>query len=142
MTVVSDQARGLIAAAENELLALSHRVHAHPELKFEEERSSAWVAGVLADHGLPIEMGVCDLPTAFVARVGDGPLHLSICAEYDALPAVGHACGHNIIAAAAVGAGLSARCLASPRMTRSAPAASPPPSRIARAFWTDRKSVV
>lgn len=65
------------------------------------------MAGLLSDHGLPVEMGVCDLSTAFLARVGDGPLHLSICAEYDALPAVGHACGHNVIAAAAVGAGLA-----------------------------------
>ncbi len=97
----------MVSAAETELLALSHRVHANPELKFEEERGAAWVAGVLADHGLPVELGAYELPTAFVSRVGSGPLHLSICAEYDALPAVGHACGHNIIAAAAVGAGLA-----------------------------------
>jgi amidohydrolase len=51
-------------------------------------------------------MGVCDLPTAFSARFGSGPLHIGICAEYDALPGIGHACGHNVIAAAAVGAGL------------------------------------
>ena len=51
--------------------------------------------------------GVGELPTAFVARAGSGPLHITICAEYDALPAVGHACGHNIIAASAVGAGLA-----------------------------------
>jgi amidohydrolase len=112
MAGVADRARSRITAVEHELVALSHRVHAHPELKFEESRSSAWVAGLLSDHGLPVEMGVCDLPTAFVARVGDGPLHLSICAEYDALPAVGHACGHNIIAAAAVGAGLALAPLA------------------------------
>jgi amidohydrolase len=53
-------------------------------------------------------MGVCDLPTAFVARAGSGPLHIAICAEYDCLPAIGHACGHNIIAAMAVGAGMAA----------------------------------
>lgn len=107
MTALADRARAAVSALETDLVELSHRVHAHPELKFAEVRSSAWVAGVLADHGLPVEMGVCDLPTAFAARVGSGPLHLSICAEYDALPAVGHACGHNIIAAAAVGAGLA-----------------------------------
>src|SRR5207248_4808513 len=81
--------------------------HGHPELKFEEEQSSAWTADVLGDAGLTVEMGVCDLPTAFVARAGDGPLHIAICAEYDALPGIGHACGHNIIAASAVGAGIA-----------------------------------
>lgn len=89
------------------LIGLSHRIHAHPELKFEEERSSAWTAGLLSDAGLSVDMGVCELPTAFACRFGDGPLHLAICAEYDALPAVGHACGHNIIAASAIGAALA-----------------------------------
>jgi amidohydrolase len=107
MTALTDRGRATISALEDDLVALSHRVHAHPELKFEEERSSAWVAGMLADHGLPVDVGICDLPTAFSCRVGSGPLHLSICAEYDALPAVGHACGHNIIAASAVGAALA-----------------------------------
>src|SRR5262249_32849466 len=51
------------------------------------------------------DIGICDLPTAFSCRVGSGPLHIAICAEYDALPGIGHACGHNIIAAMAVGAG-------------------------------------
>ena len=89
------------------LIGLSHRVHAHPELKFEETRSSAWTAGVLADAGLTVDAGICDLPTAFSCRIGTGSLHLAICAEYDALPGIGHACGHNIIAATAVGAGLA-----------------------------------
>src|SRR5205807_6380962 len=71
------------------------------------EQSRAWTAGVLDDAGMTVQTGICDLATAFSARVGDGPLHLAICAEYDALPAIGHACGHNIIAAMAVGAGLA-----------------------------------
>jgi amidohydrolase len=100
-------ARATIDARRDSLVALSHRIHAHPELKFEEEQSSAWTAGALAEAGLDVAMGVCDLPTAFVCTVGTGPLHLAICAEYDALPAIGHACGHNVIAAAAVGAGLA-----------------------------------
>jgi amidohydrolase len=89
------------------LVGRSPRIHDHPELKWEEERSSDWTAALLSDAGLPVEMGVCEMPTAFSCRFGSGPLHLAICAEYDALPAVGHACGHNIIAAAAVGAGLA-----------------------------------
>ena len=106
-TTARDAATGTVNAQHDALVDLSHRIHAHPELKFEEERSSAWTAGLLADGGLAVEQGVCDLPTAFVARAGNGPLHIAICAEYDALPGVGHACGHNIIAAGAVGAGLA-----------------------------------
>jgi amidohydrolase len=100
-------AQATIEAHGDSLVALSHRVHEHPELKFEETQSSAWTAGVLSDAGLPVDFGVYDLPTAFTCRVGNGPLHLAICAEYDALPGIGHACGHNIIAATAVGAGLA-----------------------------------
>ncbi|HEV2368263.1 MAG TPA: M20 family metallopeptidase [Acidimicrobiales bacterium] len=92
--------------ADNErLVGLSHLVHGHPELAFEEERSSAWVAEALSEDGLTVETGIADLPTAFVATAGSGPFVLGICAEYDALPGIGHACGHNVIAAAAVGAG-------------------------------------
>src|SRR5258705_13891959 len=91
-------ARTTIDRERDGLVALSHRIHAHPELKFEEEQSSAWTAGALADGGFPIETGICDLPTAVRARIGSGPLHIAICGEYDALPVIGHACGHNIIA--------------------------------------------
>jgi amidohydrolase len=105
-------ARITIDQERERLVALSHRIHAHPEVKFEEEQSSAWTAGALADAGLPVDFGICDLPTAFSSRVGNGPLHIAICAEYDALPIIGHACGHNIIAASAVGAALALAPLA------------------------------
>ena len=62
---------------------------------------------MLADAGMDVKLGICDLPTAFVARSGKGPLHIAICAEYDSLPGIGHACGHNIIAAMAAGAGIA-----------------------------------
>ena len=94
--------------AQDDLIALSHRIHAHPELGFEEEKACAWIAETLSNAGFDIETGICDLPTAFVARAGSGPLHITICAEYDCLPGIGHACGHNIIAASAVGAGIAA----------------------------------
>ncbi len=90
------------------LLALSHRIHAHPELGFEEERASTWLGEALADAGFAVERGCHDLPTAFLARTGSGPLHVAICAEYDCLPAIGHACGHNMIAAMSVGAAIAA----------------------------------
>src|SRR3954453_9829400 len=96
-----------VRKAGDSLIELSHTVHAHPELCFEEERSSAWAADALAGAGFAVESGVADLPTAFVATAGSGPLTIGICAEYDALPAIGHACGHNIICASAVGAGLA-----------------------------------
>lgn len=98
-------ARATIARDRDLLVDLSHRIHAHPELCFEEERAAAWTAEVLAGGGLDVAEHVGGLPTAFAARAGGGPLHLVICAEYDALPGIGHACGHNIIAAAAAGAG-------------------------------------
>lgn len=101
-------ARERFNAAQDELIALSHRIHAHPELGFEEEKSSAWLCDALDAAGFTVERGICDLPTAFRARAGSGPLHIGICAEYDALPDIGHACGHNVIAASAVGAAMAA----------------------------------
>jgi amidohydrolase len=99
-------------AVTNELVELSHRIHAHPELAFEEEKAAAWCAEMLEAAGLAVERGICDLPTAFSASAGSGPLTVAICAEYDALPGIGHACGHNVIAATAVGAGIALAPLA------------------------------
>ncbi len=101
-------ARERLEAYRDALVGLSRRIQAYPELGFEEERASAWIADELEAAGFAVERGICDLPTAFVARAGSGPLHLAICAEYDALPTIGHACGHNLIAAMAVGAGIAA----------------------------------
>src|SRR5438552_17133055 len=99
--------RECVTDATRELLALSHRIHAHPELGFEEERAAAWLGAALDDAGFAVERGICELPTAFRARVGSGPLHLAICAEYACLHAIGHACCHNIIAAGAAGSALA-----------------------------------
>jgi amidohydrolase len=101
-------ARERFESAREGLIALSHRIHAHPELGFEEEKSSTWLCESLADAGFSVDKGICDLPTAFRARAGSGPLHIGICAEYDSLPGIGHACGHNVIASSAVGAALAA----------------------------------
>ncbi len=101
-------ARSRFEAVRPAVIALSHRIHAHPELGFAEEHASTWLAEMLTDTGFTVDQGICDLPTAFVARAGSGPLHLAICAEYDCLPGIGHACGHNLIAAMAVGAGIAA----------------------------------
>jgi len=93
---------------EKTVLDLSHRIHARPELGFEEENASRWLADALDAAGFEVQRGVCDLPTAFAARAGHGPLHVAICAEYDSLPGIGHACGHNMIAAMAICAGIAA----------------------------------
>ncbi|MGW4720877.1 M20 family metallopeptidase [Nocardia sp. NPDC004260] len=105
---VDATARGdaAIRAASAELIALSHAIHEEPELAFEETRSVAKTIAPLAGRGFEIELGVAELPTAFRARYGSGALTVGICAEYDALPEIGHACGHNVIAASAVGAAL------------------------------------
>ena len=90
-----------------EMIDLSHRIHANPEVAFEEERACAWLSDTLANAGFDVQTGICDLPTAFLARAGEGPLHIGVCAEYDCLPGIGHACGHNIIAGMAAGAGIA-----------------------------------
>ncbi|MDQ1497840.1 MAG: hypothetical protein QOI86_1180 [Actinomycetota bacterium] len=100
-------ARAAFERVEGEMVALSHRIHAHPETKWEEERACAWLGEALDGYGFAVDSGLCDLPTAFQATAGSGPLHVVVCAEYDALPAIGHACGHNIIAATAVGTGVA-----------------------------------
>ena len=104
-TGAKEAARQTVAAALPDLIRLSHTIHQHPETSFEEERACAWTAESLTGAGFAVTPGVAGLPTAFSAEVGSGPLVVAVCAEYDALPGVGHACGHNIIAAAAVGAG-------------------------------------
>jgi amidohydrolase len=106
-TEPKDRVRTVVSGQMEALVALSHDLHAHPETAFAEVRSAAAVADALEAGGFDVARGVCALPTAFSARIGSGPLVVAVCAEYDALPGVGHACGHNIIAACAVGAGLA-----------------------------------
>jgi len=89
----------------DDLLALARRIHDNPELRFEEHKASAWIGEFLAARGHAVERGVAGMPTALRARAGHGKgPRVAILAEYDALPGVGHACGHNLIAAGAVGA--------------------------------------
>ena len=90
-----------------ELWTLALRIHANPELAFKEEKAAAWLTELLEREGCRVERGVGGLPTAFRAEVpgaGDGPT-IAVMAEYDALPGIGHACGHNVIATAGAGAG-------------------------------------
>ncbi|MBI4514471.1 MAG: M20 family metallopeptidase [Deltaproteobacteria bacterium] len=105
---VTELKAAVCAAVERErdtLLALSRRIYAHPELVFAEHQASGWLADYLEQAGFAVERGACDLPTAFVARLGSGAPCVAVLCEYDALPGIGHGCGHNIIATAGAGAG-------------------------------------
>jgi len=96
-----------INGRRGDLVELSHSIHAEPELAFAEHRSCAKTQVLAAEYGFEITTAAGGLDTAFRATYGSGPLVVGICAEYDALPEIGHACGHNIIAASAVGTALA-----------------------------------
>ena len=90
----------------DELVAVSHQIHANPELAFAEHQACRLLAETANRYDLGVTTGVYDLPTAFEGTMNgkqDGPA-VAILAEYDALPGIGHACGHNLIATAALGA--------------------------------------
>ncbi|MHC6175211.1 M20 family metallopeptidase [Glutamicibacter sp. X7] len=95
------------AAVQDTVEAMARDIHAHPELSFEEHRAAGTIAKVLRDAGFTVTEGICDLPTAFEGTIGQGDLVVGICVEYDCLPVVGHACGHNLIAGSTVGAALA-----------------------------------
>ena len=100
-------ARETVESHASELTALSQFLHDNPETGWKEVRSSAEVARVLSGFGFAIERRYLGLDTAIRATYGSGPFTVGLVAEYDALPGLGHACGHNLIAAIAVGAGLA-----------------------------------
>lgn len=113
MTTLSrDACRREIDRFADRLVALSRSIHAEPELAFAEYRSAAKVTDLVESAGFDVLRGVAGLPTAFTATFGSGDLVVGLCAEYDALPGLGHACGHNIIAAAAAGAALALAAVA------------------------------
>jgi amidohydrolase len=92
-----------------QLADLSRRLFNNPEVAFEERRASAWLVDFLSKNGFNVESGICNLETAFRATYGKGRPVIAFLAEYDALPELGHACGHNLIATSAVAAGLASR---------------------------------
>src|SRR5271157_187820 len=102
-----DSVEDVVRRRDADLVELSHAIHAEPELAFAEYRSCAKVQALVAERGFEITAPAGGLDTAFRADFGSGPLTVGVCAEYDALPEIGHACGHNIIAASAVGTALA-----------------------------------
>jgi amidohydrolase len=102
-----------VDAWRDELIRLADTIHAHPEIAFEERESAALLCTTLEQHGFTAKKGVADLQTAFVTTLrgqADEP-RVAFLAEYDALPELGHACGHNLIGTAAVGAGLAMKAV-------------------------------
>jgi len=98
---------GEVDAQSERLNSLSLKIHANPEIGFKEARASRWLADYLTEKGFTLERGISGLPTAFRACYGGGHPAIAILAEYDALPELGHACGHNLIATIAVGAAVA-----------------------------------
>jgi metal-dependent amidase/aminoacylase/carboxypeptidase family protein len=132
-----EKVRDTVYARRDELIGLAHDIHEHPELAFYEEYAAARISDFLAAEGFAVRKGVCGLPTAFIATVGKGPLHIAFCAEYDALPPacvfdqnhppgfrevwlsperldapILHACGHSVIAGVAVTAAVGLKDIA------------------------------
>jgi len=110
---LKERVRVEVDARRDELIQISDTIHANPELSFEEFKAASLLAGVLEENGFSVERGVAGMETAFIATLqgqASAPV-VALLAEYDALPGLGHACGHNIIGTAALGAGLALRAV-------------------------------
>lgn len=106
MTILEEQARSILKAHEQDLLSVVRKIHDTPELSQKEVRASAWLADLLSVWGFSVETGYKGIATAFNATAGHNGPHICFMAEYDALPGIGHGCGHNLIAGVALGAGV------------------------------------
>jgi amidohydrolase len=102
----------IIDTYEIEIWEIATHLFEHPETAFHEHLASEYLTGKLASHGFSVHEGVGGLPTAFKGTIGEPQPIVAILAEYDALPGLGHACGHNLISAASIGAGIALSHLA------------------------------
>jgi amidohydrolase len=109
---LKERLRAEVLARGDLLVEASHQIHEHPELNYEEHFAHDLLTDAIVADGLTVERSAFDLETAFVARAGTTGPTVAVLCEYDALPGIGHACGHNIIATAGLGAGLAAAALA------------------------------
>ena len=107
-TAVTEQ----VDANRQRLSELARSIHDNPELGFQEIKAAAWLTQFLEENGFSVKRGICRLPTAFRASYGKGKPIIALIAEYDALPGVGHACGHNISGNISVGAAVAAKLAA------------------------------
>jgi len=100
---------GGIDSRRQQLSELSLKIHSNPEPGFQEFKAATWLTQYLEENDFSVERGICELSTTFRGSYGQGEPAIAILAEYDALPGLGHACGHNLIAACAAGAGIASR---------------------------------
>jgi len=100
-----------IEARRDQLIELSLRIHANPETAFREAKAAGWLTECLEAEGFAVERGICQIGTAFRASYGSGRPRVAFLAEYDALAGIGHGCGHNIIATAALGAAIATKAI-------------------------------
>jgi amidohydrolase len=98
-----------VEAQRQQLRDLSLKIHSNPELGFQEVKAAAWLTQYLEKNGFTVQRGICELETAFRGSYGEGKPAIALVAEYDALPHLGHACGHNLIAGGSVGAAVAAK---------------------------------
>jgi amidohydrolase len=103
------RAQQVIDAISDELRMVSLEIHGHPELNFEEHHAHRVLTDYLEGKGFHVQRGAFEMATAFQAVAGSGTPTVAILCEYDALPGIGHACGHNLIAAAGVAAGVAVK---------------------------------
>ncbi|MEU0405842.1 amidohydrolase [Streptomyces sp. NPDC006197] len=111
-TTARDHARAALTRHQDTVIGLSHALHADPELAYEEHRAARRITDLVERAGFDVTREAYGLPTAFRATAGSGDLVVAICAEYDALPGIGHACGHNVNGSASVAAALALAPLA------------------------------
>ncbi len=114
MEDIKERLKQEVDAIADELKALSKKLYDHPEVAFQEYKACQWICDYLEEKNFQVKRGAGNVETAFYAKI---PSHesapkVALLAEYDALPKIGHGCGHNLIAAASVGAGIALRrCL-------------------------------
>ncbi|MCX6003324.1 MAG: M20 family metallopeptidase [Chloroflexi bacterium] len=109
IAVIKQSVVDQIDSAQPQLKELALKIHANPELGLQEFKASSWLAQYLTEKDFAVERGICDLPTAFRASYGKGKPAIALLAEYDALPGIGHACGHNLICTIAIGAAIASK---------------------------------
>lgn len=99
--------QNVLGDRKDAILELNHAIHADPELSWQEHHAVERIAAFMEDAGFDVTVGVYGCETAFEAVIGDGDLTVALCSEYDALPEIGHGCGHNVIATIGVGAAIA-----------------------------------
>ena len=108
---LKEQVQAEVERLAPDLLSVSQFLHANPELAYEEHQAAELLTDVLGQHGFAVERGLANLPTSFKGTIGSGAPRIAFLAEYDALPGLGHACGHNLIGTASLGAALAVRSI-------------------------------